>query len=220
MNESWLSPCYQIVGELLLNPQDRDRQSIDSLQSQLGTMPAETRQPIDEFLSHPDAFAEDEYVPTLELSPPCPLYLGTYLFDEPTTCRDVGMSGRNAYMLELTGIYRHFGFDIAGGELADYLPMVVDFLWISLVHAKRDRIGLRRRFLEHYVRPSLEPLSNKLAKYESPYALLVAALRSAVAEDLRQMEDVPAWSPPAKPPETGRITCQQEAMPTGQEVQQ
>jgi nitrate reductase delta subunit len=197
MRDSWLSTCYQIIGELLLNPQDRDQQQVESFADRLGAIPVATRQPLEEFLSQPGAFSEAEYVPTLELSPSCPLYLGAYLFDEPTTCRDVGTSGRNAYMLELTGIYRHFGFDLSGGELADYLPVVVDFLWISMVHRERDRIGLRRRFLEHYVDPSLEPLSKKLAKYESPYELLLTALQSAVTEDLRQLGSAPAWKPPA-----------------------
>ena len=56
---------------------------------------------------------------------------------------------------ELSGLYRHFGFELTGGELPDYLPAVVDFLWLSLEHRDRDTIGLRRRLLQHYVLPGL-----------------------------------------------------------------
>ena len=67
----------------------------------------------------------------------------------------------------------------------------------------RDGIGLRRRLLEHYVGPGLEPLREALAKYESPYGLLVSALASCVEQDLERMGDAPAWQPPAD--KSGRV---------------
>ena len=125
--------CYRLIAELLLHPEDRDRDKIDVLFRALRDAPKKVREPISEFLNDPLALSRSEYVQTLELSPPCPLYLGSYLFDEPTTCRGVGTSGRNAFMLELSGLYGHFGFQMQGGELADYLPILVDFLGISLI---------------------------------------------------------------------------------------
>ena len=230
MARSWLSPCYQLVGELLLHPDERNGDQIERIRDRLGSMPTAAREPLQEFLSHPAAASSQEYVATLELSPPCPLYLGTYMFEEPTTCRDVGTSGRNAYMLELGGVYRHFGFDLSIRELSDYLPIVVDFLWISLEQPGKDRIGLRRRFVENYVRPGLEPLHKKLHEYESPYAMIVAALMCAVEEDLAQMGDAPAWEPPAEMPVhtsqtppclqgADRFTCNLASEPSREQVQ-
>jgi nitrate reductase delta subunit len=106
-------------------------------------------------------------------------------------------------MIELTGLYRHFGFDLTGRELPDYLPVMVDFLGISLRPGSRDGIGLRRRFLERYVGPGLGPLREALAKYESPYGLLVSALAGCVEQDLERMGDAPAWEPPAD--RSGRV---------------
>ncbi len=193
MNRAALVTCYRLIAELLLHPEDRNTATIGSLALELDGAAGDS---IGEFLADAACGSRDEYVQTLELAPPCPLYLGAYLFDEPTSCRGAGTSGRNAYMLELSGLYRHFGFELTGGELPDYLPAVVDFLWISLDHQDRDTIGLRRRLLQHYVRPGLDPMREALDKYNSPYALLVSALAKTVEQDLQQMGDGPAWRPP------------------------
>lgn len=198
MDTHWLAPSYELIAELLLHPDDRSGVRISALLQRLEAEPLTELEPVRRFLSDPMATSRDEYVQTLELSPPCPLYLGAYLFDEPTTCRGIGTSGRNAFMLEINAVYRHFGFELSGRELSDYLPAAVEFLGISLKRAARDRIGLRRRLLEKYVRPGLGPLKERLCKYESPYALLVEALESVVAEDLRHLGDVPAWQPPER----------------------
>lgn len=196
MNPEIQIACYRLIAEVFLHPQDRDGNKIDALFRILRDAPEKVREPISEFLNDPVASSRSEYVQTLELSPPCPLYLGSYLFDEPTTCRGVGMSGRNTFMLELRGLYSHFGLQMQGGELADYLPILVEFLGISMDLQEKDRIGLRRRFLEHYVLPGLEPLRKALDKYNSPYSLLVSALEAAVEEDLNGMGDQLAWQPP------------------------
>ncbi|MCH8314465.1 MAG: hypothetical protein IIA64_00695 [Planctomycetes bacterium] len=199
-----LTASYQLISELLLNPQERDPALVKRLHRFLEEANKEVERWIARFLATPGSTSRDEYVQTLELSPPCPLYLGSYLFDEPTTCNGVGTSGRNAYMLELAGIYGHFGFDITARELPDYLPAIVDFLWISLENQDRDGIGLRRRFVEQYVFPGLKPLKAALQKYKSPYALLVSALQSAVEQDLSRMaDDAPAWKPAEEASGTG-----------------
>jgi len=200
----WMQPVYRLVGELLLHPDDRDEEEVVRLLERLPEAPACVRDPIEAFLAAPGAWSCDEYVQTLELSPPCPLYLGGYLFDEPTTCSGVGLSGRNGYMLELRAVYRHFGFEPSGRELPDYLPMVVDFLWVSDSHGARDRIGLRRRLVEQYVQPALEPLREALQKYDSPYAQLITALACVTAEDIRRMGHSAAWQPTCELP-TSRV---------------
>ena len=165
MDTADLTASYQLISELLLNPDERDPERVESLRHGLEGARGEVHSWITKFLATAGSTSRDEYVQTLELSPPCPLYLGSYLFDEPTTCNGVGTSGRNVYMLELAGIYSHFGFDITARELPDYLPAIVDFLWISLANQDRDGIGLRRRFVEQYVFPGLQPLKAALPNY-------------------------------------------------------
>ncbi len=204
MHTRWLAPSYELIAELLLHPDDREEAKTRSLLRQLKATSVPELEPVRLFVADPVASSRDEYVQTLELSPPCPLYLGAYLFEEPSTCRGIATSGRNTYMLELSAIYRHFGFELSGRELPDYLPALVEFLGISVRRRAEDRIGIRRRLLERYVRPGLGPLKEKLDQYTSPYALLIEALESTIAEDIRSMGDVPAWRPPEQVPEPGR----------------
>ncbi len=191
-----LSSCYRLIAELFLYPEERDSVRIENELRRVRQCPASIHDPIDRFLSVPASSSADEYIKTLELSSPCSLYLGSYLFDEPKSCRGIGLSGRNAYMIELANIYKHFGYELKGGELPDFLPVVVDFLWISLEQKERDRIGLRRHFLERYVLRGVEPLSAALKKYKSPYAWLIESLEAGLREDASIMADQPIWEPP------------------------
>lgn len=196
MKSTDLTSSYQLIAELLLPPDEREQERIMTFRAGLGPSLSRVDELIAEFIARPESWSSDEFVPTLELAPSCPLYLGAHMFDEPSTCNGVGSSGRNAYMLELIGLYLHFNLDQAGGELPDFLPVMVDFLWISLQTPARDQVALRRWCLERHVIPALEPLSESLAKYESPYQLIVSALRETAEEDVRRMGDTPAWRAP------------------------
>lgn len=203
-----LASSYRLIAELLLNPSVRDPARIEAERETLAFAPASVREPVKAFLASPSADDVDEYTKTLELTPPCPLYLGAYIYDEPKSCRGAGMSGRNGYMIEIGAIYGHFGFALDGRELADFLPAMVEFLALSLEHRDRDTIGIRRRFVEQYVQPGLPPLRKALAKFDSAYGFLIEALQAAVDEDAIAMFDGPVWIPPkeaAKPRQPGDV---------------
>ncbi len=197
MDGTQLTPAYRLISELFLYPEDRDAARIKAEMVWLEEAPTELRAPLEAFLSAPAAVNPEEYVATLELAPLVPLYLGSYLYDEPQSCRGAGMSGRNGYMLELANIYRHFGVELTGGEMADFVPVIVEFLGISLERGDRDRIGLRRYLVETLLINGIESLLSALRKCESPYAHLVEALRAALTEDIAHMADGPKWQPPA-----------------------
>ncbi len=188
-----LPAAYRAIAELMLNPAVRETAGIHSaLAAVAGTPIGETMQ---RFLASPAAHNVDEYTATLELTPPCPLYLGAHMYDEPTSCRGAGACGRNQYMIELGAVYEHFGFRLAG-ELPDFVPVMVEFLAVSSEHPERDGIGLRRRFVETYLQPGLPHLRKALQKYESVYDLLIEALECAVNEDLERLADDPVWLDP------------------------
>jgi nitrate reductase delta subunit len=197
-NVSVLSSCYRLIAELFLYPEERDGVRIEKELRTVRQCPASIRDSIDRFLREPASSSADEYIKMFELSPLCPLYLGSYLFNEPNSCRGMGLSGRNAYMIELVNIYKHFGYKLNGGELPDFLPLVVDFLWISLEQRERDRIGLRRHFLKRYLLPGVELFSAALKKYKSPYIWLIESLEAALSVDTAFMADQPIWEPPDK----------------------
>jgi nitrate reductase delta subunit len=192
---SWdLGPMYRVISELLLNPAFRDEERVAENLARLGNSPV--RDLIERFLASPQAFDVDEYTQTLELSPPCPLYLGAYIYEEPSSCRGAGASGRNQFMIELAALYEHFGFTLGDQELPDFVPVAVDFLAVSLEHPERDEIGLRKRLVDKYVHAGLAPLRKALQKYESVYDHLIEALEIAVNEDLERLADDPIWLAP------------------------
>ncbi len=197
MDIAQLTSAYRLIAELSLYPEERDAGRIEANFARLEKAPAELRTPLETFLAAPAAMSAEEYVATLELAPLVPLYLGAHLFEEPTSCRGAGMSGRNAYMLELANIYRHFGVELAGTEMADFVPVVVEFLAISLERGDEDRIGLRRYLVEKLLMDGIELLSSALHKCESPYAHLIEALRAALSDDIAHMAGGPIWQPPA-----------------------
>ncbi len=197
MDKIQLSAAYRLISELLLYPEDRDPATIDAAMATLAAAPEVLRKPLEDFLAAPLAESTEEYVTTLELAPAVSLYLGSHLFDEPKSCRGAGMSGRNGYMLELSNIYRHFGVELAGGELADFVPVMVEFLGVSLERGDQDQIGLRRYFVETMFATGLPTLLSALQKHESPYAHLVDALGVALDEDIAQSAGGPKWQPPA-----------------------
>ncbi len=197
MDRTQLTAAYRLISELFLYPEDRDPARIEAEMAALAEAPEALREPLDSFLAAPLAGSAEEYVATLELAPAVSLYLGSHLYEEPQSCRGAGMSGRNGYMLELANIYRHFGVELAGGELADFVPVMVEFLGLSLERGDRDRIGLRRYFVETLLSTGLAPLLSALHRHESPYAHLVDSLGVALTEDIAQMAGGPKWQPPA-----------------------
>lgn len=198
MDNNQLTAAYRLISELFLYPEERDQDLIDADLATLRDASPELLSPIEAFFAAPGSSSADEYISTLELSPPVPLYFGAHLYEEPESCRGAGMSGRNGYMLELSNIYRHFGIELDGRELADFVPVVVEFLGLSLTRQDQDQIGLRRYLIETLLLNGIESLLSALRKYESPYAHLVDSLRVALTEDIAQMAGGPKWQPPAK----------------------
>ena len=92
---------------------------------------------------------------------------------------------------------RLVGVELAGGELADFVPVMIEFLGLSLERGDQDRIGLRRYFVETMLTTGLTSLLSALRRHESPYAHLVDALGVALAADIARMAGGPKWRPPA-----------------------
>ena len=129
-----------------------------------------------------ETISDEDYIDLFELQPKCPLYLGSHTFDEPQTCANAAVSDRNEYMIELIGIYRHFGQSINGGELPDYLPLMVDFLSLT-AESKDDPI--RGKFIDEYILPFLPPIRSRLEELETPYLHLLNALEKVIDFDLK-----------------------------------
>lgn len=180
-----LAPTYRLLADLFVYPEAVDRDALLA-GGREEVLPA-LREHVDEeaaglvatFLDEYEDVSVDEYVETLELEPACPLYLGHYAFDEPETCREIADSDRNQYMVELNGIYEHFGFELAD-ELPDFLPAMVEFLWLTL--PERDD-ELRREFADK-LHSMLPGMREQFEDHGTPYWRLVAALEQILAYDI------------------------------------
>lgn len=185
MNEmsQLLQRAYTLVADLWCNPQDVEvegvRAETGAIIPFLGEVDGEGAAHLERFLAH-YPLVEEEYVDLFELNPHCPLYLGSHTFDEPKTCAQAAVSDRNEYMIELVGVYKHFGVGLNGKELPDYLPLMVEFL--ALTAEAEDPI--REKFIREYVLPFLPPLHERLETLNSPYLQLADGLERLLKLDL------------------------------------
>lgn len=178
-----LQRAYALVADLWCNPQDVEmaetRREAEEVLRALGQVDGETAVHLERFLAHYPA-CEEEYVELFELNPQCPLYLGSHVFDEPKTCAQAAVSDRNEYMIELIGIYKHFGLGLQGKELPDYLPLMVEFLALT---AEAEG-PVREEFAREYLLPFLPPLRERLEALSSPYLHLCDGLERLLKLDL------------------------------------
>ncbi len=183
-----LKEAYSILSELWCNPADVDPEELKEraygLAGALREVSPEAPSKLARFLEeYPPT--EEYYIETFELSPKCPLYLGSYLFEEPKTCAQAGVSERNDYMIDILGIYKHFGLGMVEKELPDFLPLMIEFLAIT---SDRREDGVRRKFIEEYMMPALEPMRSKLEEVGAPHLLLLDLLKELLRFDLSRQE--------------------------------
>ena len=190
MNASTVIPCYQLLAELLLYPEERNKELVQQLGPLVEAAPDPVRKPLLELLANPAIHDCGAYLEELEMSRKRPLYLGFYLFDEPESCSSAGTCGRNGYMIELSGIYRHYGLELDGREMPDFLPLVLDFLALSADRREGDESALRTRLIERYVQPAVIAMHERFSEHGGPWLLAVDALAALLRAELDQPRTV------------------------------
>ena len=176
-----LRNVYTVLAGLWSHPEDvddevsgRERETV----AEWEPIDAEGAALLAKFLEN--RISETEYVELFELDPRCPPYLGSHSFEEPMTCAGAAISDRNGYMLDLLGIYKHFGMTLNGKELADYLPLMVEFLALSI----ESEDPIRYKLIGEYIFPYLPPMRSKLEELKTPYLYLFDALERALKLDM------------------------------------
>ncbi len=179
--------AYSIISELWCSPADVDipalRAALQQLIQEPG-FPEECAAFASQFLAA-NQLAEEDYIEMFELDPACSLYLGSHSYDEPKTCAGGAVSDRNEYMLELQAMYRHFGLDLEGRELADYLPVMIDFIGASI---EQHKDPVRTKLIRDYFLPFLPPVLKKLEEVNTAYWYLLTAAEKLVRYDLATFE--------------------------------
>lgn len=179
-----LVQAYKLVAELLSYPEDLNLGEIEQWTDHLGRslveeIGHEVALNVRSFVQDLKSITAGEYIDTLELAPRCPLYLGYWAFlDE-----GADSPSRRKFMSELLDVYHLFGLSLGGKELPDYLPVVVEFLWISLGKGRQEA---RTRVITQYALPWLPNIITCLEDNGSPYARLLKTLQMLIEWDLRQ----------------------------------
>jgi len=177
---------YALIAELWCSPpeEDADREILckeaEEIVRRLQSIDKESALLLSRFLGEND-IAEEDYIDLFELDPQCALYLGSHTYDEPTTCATAAVSDRNDYMIELGGIYSHFGRRTNGEELPDYLPLMVNFLSLT-AESKDDPV--RGKFINEYILPFLPPMRHRLEQLKTPYIHLLDALGKVISMEV------------------------------------
>ena len=182
-----LTDTYALIAELWCSPPETDteregiKHDAEKVVERLKSTDEEIVTLLSRFLRE-NIISEEDYIDLFELEPQCPLYLGSHTYDEPKTCANAAVSDRNGYMIELVGIYKHFGQKLDGKELPDYLPLMVDFLSLT-AESKDDPV--RDKLIREYFLPFLPPMRSRLEELKTPYLYLLDALEKVVNVELK-----------------------------------
>ena len=181
-----LEDAYSIMAKLWCSPAEDDiqgtkiKKNTKDLIKRLENVDKQSAMTLSKFLEE-STISEEDYIDLFELDPRCPLYVGSHTYEEPKTCATAAVSDRNEYMIELVGIYNHFGQKPNGAELPDYLPLMVDFLALT-TESKDDPV--RKKFCNEYLLPFLPPMRTRLENLKTHYLYLLDTLERVVNTEL------------------------------------
>jgi nitrate reductase delta subunit len=179
---------FELLSLLLSYPSDEIVDGREEIAAAVAALPAgRARDAIGRFLDHflatsPLALRQ-EYVETFDLQKRSSLHLTFF------THGDTRKRGQE--LLRLKRLYGAAGFVLEGGELPDYLPLVLEFAALDREHGE---------WVLQVHRAGLELLHLQLSEKRSPYAHLLEAVRAglpalALAE-LTELRRLAAQGPP------------------------
>ena len=145
--------------------------------------PEDVSGPLLKLKDHPDVWDHDHYLKTLEMTPLCPPYIGHFLYEEPDNCSTAATGGRNRYMIEVTGIYKHFGLALDGTEMPDFMSVMLEFLALSLDLPQRNDTGMREVLVESYLLPAMTPMLKSFEAKGGGWVHAIEALQALLAHE-------------------------------------
>jgi nitrate reductase delta subunit len=160
---------FELLSLLLSSPSDDIIDSREELAAAAVTLPAgrprdAIRRFLDHFLSTSALALRQEYVETFDLQKRSGLYMTFFTHGDTRK--------RGQALLRLKRLYRAAGFVLPeGGELPDYLPLVLEFAALDREHGE---------WVLREQRAALELLHMHLREKRSPYADLIEAVRSGL----------------------------------------
>jgi nitrate reductase delta subunit len=171
----------RILAHLLCYPTAELRQAASELRAILaeeGALPAKHRAAVGALI---DAIgrdtlfdAQERYVALFDLGRGCSLHLFEHVYGDS---RERGQA-----MVALADRYRAAGLAVSANEFPDYLPLVLEYVSVA---PPEEAKGLLAE-IAHVI----EALGARLAKRESPYAAVMAALGALAGKRLHSTADL------------------------------
>jgi len=103
-----------------------------------------------------------KYVETFDLTPDHCLCLTHHLYEEED-------AERGATLATLKEFFRHQGFEVEGGELPDYLPLILEFV------SQSDDMVVAKSLLEQSA-PAMSEVATRMVAHEIAWAPLLKLL--------------------------------------------
>ena len=181
-------PPYKLLSVLLQYPDDELNEAEEELAAAVAGLPNGPGQRAvaafwQGWTSEPPMARAQRYVATFDLHKRTSLYLTYYLHGDT---RKRGMA-----LVRLKRCFAAAGFPLAGRELPDYLPVLLEFA--ALAPEAGDTL-----LSEH--RPELEALRASLREQDSPYRHLLDALclglRPLTSPEVERLHTLAAEGPP------------------------
>ena len=182
-----LKDVYSLMAELWCSPsemnakKDEIKKDTKGVIKKLENINKESAMLLRKFLEE-NTISDESYIDLFELDPQCALYLGSHKYDEPKMCANAAVSDRNKYMIELKARYKQCRKIPDERELPDYLPLMIDFLSLT-IESKDDSV--RGKFIKEYLLPFLPLIHSKLKELKTPYVYLIDALDKIINIDLK-----------------------------------
>lgn len=184
-------PPYKLLSLLLQYPDERVCDARAGIRAAVGELPRSNERRLTErfwewFGAASATELQQHYVETFDLQRRSSLYLT--FFTEGDTRK------RGQALLRLKRLYRAAGLEMEGGELPDFLPVMLEFADMA-----PDGVG-QRLLREH--RAGLELLRRSLTELESPYRHLVDAVCAGLPKlaplELSAVDGLLAAGPPSE----------------------
>lgn len=164
--------AYIAISRLLAYPDAQLMSDLPLLRTVAGGLPADIREPLEEYLSVAESHSllelQQHYVSIFDMKRRCCLYLSYYLNG------DTRRRGMALWRFQET--YQRAGWAIKNGELADYLPMLLEFA-ASGPEEESVAVTLMQEHQE-----GLEVLLAALQRFDSETHLLISALLRLLPE--------------------------------------
>lgn len=156
---------FKIMSLLLDYPEEELLDSLQDIDSMLDNMPTcqattSCRGLLRYLGAHSLQGLQEEYTRTFDLHPAASLNLTCHNHAEGTE--------RGMVITFFKQVYQAGGFDPVGTELPDFLPMVLEFMYVSPEATIEEMLPM--------IRTSVETLALNLLETHSPYAGLVKSL--------------------------------------------